>query len=218
MEIISPSNNVIVKIDSKFVENVTNAIKMANLNPGSQLNPADYVNITGEVVSLPKSISKRMDYRGYTTKDVQVGDIAIFSYKVIFSFDELPDGNAGYRNLFWYKGQEYWLVDIQELYGVIRGNDIIMVNGYCMVGDLSPKSEIVLLNKEKKRKPMVANATLWHIGNNLETAPKIKAEAGDKVYYNPNRCLEYKLGEKKFGIVRQKDIGVISIGQYSILT
>lgn len=215
--IVSPYNNVLVKIESKFVSSVSNALKMAALNPGVQINPADFVNVTGEVVAIPRKISDRYDYQGFSTKDIKVGDIAIFSYAVIFSFIEHTDGNATYKNVFWYKGTDYWKVDIQNLYGVIRDKKIIMVNGFCMVGNMSQPSLIVMPNSQKKT-TKASTATLTHIGNNLEGVRKINAEPGDLVHYNPSKLIEYKINDKKFGILRQKDILGVEIGGYSYIS
>lgn len=214
--IISPFNNVLVAIDQKFIAEVTNAIRMANLNNGSQINPADFVQIIGTIVSVPKMISERHDYKGFSVKDLKVGDKAIFSYTVIFSFIEGEDGNATYKNVFWYKGKDYWKVDIQSLYAVIRDGNIIMVNGYCMVQDWSAPSAIILPNSEKK-KLRASTAVLTQINNNLQGQQRIEAQAGDIVHYNPSKLIEYSINGKKFGILRQKDILAIEVGDYSFL-
>jgi co-chaperonin GroES (HSP10) len=216
MTLSAPFNNLLVKIETKFIQEVTHAIRMANLNHGTQINPADYVSITGEIVSLPKKIMDRYDYNGFSLKDIRIGDIAIFSYAIIFTFVEKADGEATYKNMFYYAGNEYWKVDIQNLYGVIRNGKIIMVNGYCMVEQMSQPSMIILPASEK-RKIRASTATLTQIGNNLEGEKTISAYPGDKVHYNPNKLIEYSIGEKKFGILRQKDIAGVEIGGYSHL-
>ncbi len=211
--IASPQNNVIVTIPEKYIANLSNMIRMANLNYGSQINPADFVNIIGEVVSVPKLISKRHDYIGFTAKDIRKGDKAIFSYAVIFTFTEKEDNTATYRNMFWYKGLEYWQVDIQNLYAVIRNGKIIMVNGYCMVEEMSEPSMIVLPASMQKL-IRASTATLTQIGNNLEGVPKIEAQVGDIVHYNPAKLVKYEIKGKTFGILRQKDICGVEIGDY----
>ena len=214
--IVSPFNNVLVKIDTKYIQDITNVIRMANLNPNTQVNPADYVSITGEVVSTPRAISKRYDYKGFSIKDIKVSDIAIFSYAVIFTFTETEDGSATYRNMFRYKEREYWKVDIQNLYAVIRKGMIIMQNGYCMVQNIAPPSLIVMPNNAKKS-ISTSTATLTNIGNNIEGGNKIEAVSGDIVHYNPQKLVQYSIKDKKFGILRQKDIFGIEIGRYNFL-
>jgi co-chaperonin GroES (HSP10) len=211
--IVSPVSNVIVKIDTKHIANLSNMIRIANLNPQSQINPADYVNVIGEVISVPKLISKRHDYIGFSSKDIQKGDKAIFSYAVIFSFTENENGTATYKNLFWYKGQEYWKVDIQNLYAVIRNGQIIMVNGYCMVEEMSEPSAIIL-SQSMKKIIRASTATLTNIGNNLEGTPNIEAKAGDTVHYNPAKLIQYQVNGKKFGILQQKHICGVEVGLY----
>lgn len=214
--LISPLNNVLVTIDSKFTQNVTNAIRMANLNPNVQINPADYCQIIGDIVSVPRGTSKRIDYSGYSLDGIRVGDVGIFSYTVVYSFIELGNNEATYKNCFWYKGKDYWKVDIQSLYGVIRGKEIIMMNGYCMIENLEPESPIVLLEKDKKNN-RAQSATLTHIGKNLTGMKQIEAQVGDTVFFNPSKAVKYNIGDKHFAIIRQRDILGHEIGAYSFL-
>lgn len=201
----SPQNNLVVQVDTKYTANLFNMIRAANINHGSQINPADYVNIIGRIVSLPKSISKRKDYEGFTTTDMKVGDHCIMRYDVIFDFEEQENGSATYKNYVWYKGHEFWLADVTKIFAVIRGGKIIMVNGYCMLEDMTPPSMIILpqhLSKYAKS----TTATLTHIGNNLYPLKTIDAKDRDTVYYNSRFAQEYEIKDKKFAIVRQKDI------------
>jgi hypothetical protein len=54
----SPLNNVLVTIDRKYIGHITDVLRMSQLAPDSQLNPADLVNIIGTVVSVPRGTSK----------------------------------------------------------------------------------------------------------------------------------------------------------------
>jgi co-chaperonin GroES (HSP10) len=213
MALSSPTNNIIVTIDTRYIADLYNMIRLAALNPGSQINPADYVQIIGKVVSVPKSICGRQDYKGYSAYNIKEGDMAIFSYKVVFTFDEDGDGGAAHRNAFMHKGKEYWKVDVQELFGVIRDGQIIMQNGYCMVQDMTAPP-VLIMPVHTKRMPNCCSATLTHVGENLTTAPRIHAKSGDTVYYNPAKLQPYKINGKPFGILRQKDILAFSVAKY----
>jgi hypothetical protein len=82
----APINKIFVKVKSKFIGNYSNIIKAANVTAGSQLNPADLAQIVGEVVSLPKRVTiERRGYENYSIDNIQVGDTAIFSYRVIWN-------------------------------------------------------------------------------------------------------------------------------------
>ena len=223
MAIEGAVNNVIVTMKRRTVADLYNVIKMANMNPGHQINPADYVNIVGQVVGLPRSVCKRMDYKGFSTKDIRVGDTVIFSYLVVYSFNEGENGEAVHSNAFMYAGKEYWNVDIQNVFAVIRDGQIIMVNGYCMLQDVAPPTQIILLSDETKKVVQASKSFLSYIGNNLEGQKSIAAASGDDVYVDHRRVQHYKLFvetdtgqvEKPFAICRQKDIYGKKLGGYN---
>lgn len=211
--LIAPINNVLVKIKTKYHKNISNIMLLADFNPANQLNPADLVNIVGEIVSLPLAISDRRDYKGFTTKDMQVGDTAIFRYDVIYDFVQ-NDKEFRYKNCIWYKGEEYWQVDIQKVFGVIRNGKIIMVNGYCMVEDTPPPSNLIL-PQEGRQYTNAAIATLTHIGKNLDHLNPIEAYPGDKVFFNHHFLQKYEMNKKPFGIITQKRIYGKKVADYS---
>lgn len=211
----SPLNNVVVQVETKYHKNFSNMLKRANLNPGSQINPADFVQITGKVVSVPKAISTRMDYKGYVTDDIYPGDIAIFRYDVIYSFLENAQGDEPlYANMIWFKGQEYFMADIQKVFAVIRAGEVIMVNGYCMVEEMSVPSALILPN-HLKNVIQASSAVLTHIGKPLSHQKAIQAQPGDIVYYNPGLVQTYEINGKKFGILSQRHILGRKIASYA---
>lgn len=211
----SPLNNVVVQVDHKYHKNFQNMLKMATLNPGSELNPADFVNILGKVISVPKAISTRKDYEGFTVNDICPDDIAIFRYDVIYDF-VASDGseNQQFKNLVWFKGKEYFMADIQKIFGVIRAGEIIMVNGYCMLENMSNPSALIL-PQHLKNVIQAASATLTHIGKNRTHLKPIKAQPGDTVYYNPDVIQTYEINAKKFGILSQRHILGRKIANYA---
>lgn len=203
----APKNDLIVRLDTKFIGNYSSIIRAANMNPGSSLNPADLVNIIGEVISIPRAITtKSMGYGGLSTEDIRVGDTAIFAYSVVYDldFDAQKEENF-YRNSVWFKGKEYFRADITKIFGVIRDGEIIMVNGWCMIEGMEAPAQIYLPNKMARMKE-AGQATLTAIGKNKTGKKKIDAQAGDKVLYHPNRVQEYQIKGKKFGVLQQKDI------------
>lgn len=199
-----PFNNVLLKIGDIFVRQYGAIAKTSVLYaPGSDINPADMVNIVGEVVALPKAItSKDPTLKGYSTKDIQIGDTAIYRFDVIFSF---TSDNTRYKNMFWYRKNEYWAADIHKIFAVIRKGEIIMVNGYCMVEKYSNPSHIIIPNHVKNAIE-IGQATLTGIGNPLTHLERIEASAGDTIFYNPLKLQKYEIGKKKFGILKQTDI------------
>lgn len=201
----APLNNVIVKVASKFLKEANRFLKEDIMNPGSQLSIADYVQIVGEVVSVPKNISNKREYNGFSTVDIRPGDTAIFSYSVIYNYTIREDGEVIFKNRVYYNGEEYFMVDIQHIYAVIRDEQIRMQNGYVMIGKMEA-SPLILLAPETKKLASSAQAVITHIGRCLTTEKPIDAMPGDIIFYNPNKIITYKLKEKDFGILKQSHI------------
>lgn len=202
----SPYNNLLLSIKDVFVKQYGAVAKTSALySQASDINPADMVNIVGQIEALPRAITTEAlfgGYKGYSTKDMQVGDTAIYRYDVIFDFD---NQSGRFKNMFWYKGAEYWSCDVQKCFAVIRRGEIIMVNGYCMVEDCKNPVNIILPHNMKNIDG-IGTATLTQIGNNLTHLPNIEAEPGDTVFYDPRKLQKYEIGKKKFGILRQSQV------------
>jgi len=209
MEIVAPFNNIIVSIERKYIRNFTSLLRMAAIQNLTSIEPADYVNIIGKVVSIPKAISNRREYKGYKLDNIKVGDTVIFSHMVIYSFIQTnPNAEPIYRNLFWYKGKEYWTCDILNLFASIRNEKIIMHNGYVMVEKLEKPSKIFLPVHVKKQ-INTAKAVVTQVAENTEVC------VGDTVYFNPSIIQIFQINEKPFGILRRKDILGFKVPDYS---
>jgi co-chaperonin GroES (HSP10) len=201
----SPSNKIIVFPKTKYTKNITDLMKRSAIQNGATVDPTDVVNIVGEIISIPAHISQTPDYAGFTTDNLQVGDIAIFSFKVIYDLIiKQENGEPVYRNLLTYNGKEYFACDIRNLFGVIRGEEIIMVNGYVMLTE-HEESKLILspsLKNQKKAK----SSNVMHIGENLSHLKKINATNGDLVFYNHLKAQHYQINDKKFIILQQSKI------------
>jgi|LakMenEpi03Aug12_release.lakeMendotaPanAssembly.Ray.scaffolds.fasta_scaffold16404_9 co-chaperonin GroES (HSP10) len=201
----SPANKVIVLPAARYTKNITDLMKRSAIQNGATVDPADLVNIVGEVISIPRYISPTADYKGFSTKDIKIGDVAIFSYKVIYDVIIKQEGEEPiYRNSLPYNGKEYFACDIRNLFGVIRGEEIIMVNGYVMLDDFED-DRIILPASLKKQK----NATLskiLYIGANRTHLRRIEAQQGDDVFFNAKRAQRYQINDKKFVILQQEKI------------
>lgn len=200
----APLNNIVVKVASKFLMGPNRFLREDILNPSSRINPADYTQIVGEVVSLPKKISNRRDYAGYSTVDIRVWDTVIFSYQVIYNYT-IEEDEVIYKNRVYYNGEEYFTADIQHIYAVIRDAQIRMQNGYIMVGEMEAPP-MILLSPETKKEVSSAKAVVTHIGRCLTTEKPIDVMPGDTVYYNPNKIMTYQIFDKQFGILKQSHI------------
>lgn len=202
----SAENKVIVKFETKWISNMTSIARLSSIQNGSSIEPADYCNIICEVVSVPKSVSDARDYKGFSTSDIRIGDTAIVSHSVIYSFSQLePEADPIYRNMVWYKGEEFFAADVRHIYATIRNDNIRMQNGYLMIGEMQ-KPPLIILSNVTKRSISAAQATLTHIGRPLTTERNIDVVPGDTIFYNPNKVVIYQVKGKPFGILRQKDV------------
>jgi co-chaperonin GroES (HSP10) len=109
--------------------------------------------------------------------------------------------------MIWYQGKEYWMVDIQKLFGVIKAENksIKMLNSYCMLEDVEEEGRIYL-PQAAKRITRAKEATLSQIGNSRTDETRYDIFPCDRVLVHPHRIQNYSIGEKKFSIVAQKDI------------
>lgn len=201
----SPNNKIIVHPKTRYIRHISDLMKRSSIQNGASVDPSDVVNIVGEIISLPLTVSETPDYTGYSTEDLKVGDIAIFSYKVIYDLIiKQEDGEPVYRNLMQYQGKEYFLCDIRNLFGVIRDGEIIMVNGYVMLSEYEKNKIIVAPGIKSSKRAKSSN--IMHIGKNREHLVPIQANDGDLVYYNPDKAQHYEINEKKFIILQQDKI------------
>ena len=201
----SPVNNVIVKVKTKYIGNISKILQLSAIQNGSSVDSVDLVNIMGEIVSLPRTVSDKIGYVGFSTKDLQVGDTAIFSYSIIHDF-VIPaeDTDPIYRNRFMYKGEEYFLADITKIFGVIRDEEIIMVNGYVMASEFSESNFVLPASLKKIKK--AAETNVMHIGYPKTEETSIDVDNGDKIYFNSITAQKYQINQKPFSIIQQNKI------------
>ncbi len=206
MEIVAPQNNIILKIFPKYIGNISSILNLSAIQNGASVDPADLVNIIGEIVSLPKTIdTAKRGYEGFSTNDIQVGDTAIFRFDVILDFiQRKPDAEKDYKNAFFYDAKEYWLCDIQKLFGVIRDGEIRMVNGYVMLADFNPATIFLPTSARKIRKAQPSE--IMHIGTPKQNMESLDAKPGETVYFNPNLAAKYQIKGKPFRILQQEKI------------
>lgn len=215
MAIQSALDNIVVKVKHKYVGNFTSIMKIAAIQNNTSIEPADLVNIVGEVVSVPQSISNKRENNGLRLDDIKPGDVAIFSHLVIFSFESTaPEEEPIFKNRVWYNGEEYFLCNIQHLFAVIRGEEIRMQNGYVMLQEME-KPPVIVLPTHVKKTIRTAQAVVAHIGKPPQNQQEINVKPGDRVFFNPTILQLYQINGNPFGIIRQKDILGRSVPHYS---
>ena len=83
----SVQNNLVITMATKYIRNISDIMKRANIQNISSVSPTDMVQIIGKVESIPKRVTTcKRDYKGFSTKDLQVGDTLLFRYDVVYDF------------------------------------------------------------------------------------------------------------------------------------
>jgi co-chaperonin GroES (HSP10) len=201
----APENKVIVFPKTKYTRYITDIMKRASIQNGASVDPADIVNITGEIISIPKTISSLKEYEGFTTNNIEIGDIGIFSYKVIYDlYIKQEHGEPIFRNQINYNGKEYFSCDIRNLFAVIRNGEIIMLNGFVMLEEFEAKR--IILPANMKNQKDATSSKILYIGENKTSSPTIKAFQNDLVFYNSSKVQHYQINDKKFIILQQDRI------------
>jgi co-chaperonin GroES (HSP10) len=201
----TPANSIIVKVKTKYIGNISNILKISAIEHGSSVDSVDLVNIMGEVVGLPRKIeSQKVGYKGFSADEIKIGDTAIFSYNIIHDFKIEADGEQVYRNRFFYQNEEYFVADITKVFGVIKGEDIVMINGYAMLGEYK-ESQLIIPAALKKLKK-ASETFVMHIGLPKTNENKIDAKSEDIVYFNPMVAQKYQINGKRFTILTQNKI------------
>lgn len=191
----APYDKVIVRIPSKHIKVVSDIVRLSSLQNGSSIDPADFVTIRGEVVMLPKKISE--ENKAFSMDNIKVGDMAIFSYQVIYDIIyKVETDSFEYVNMVKYKGAEYFLVDINHVFAVVRDKKVIMQNGWVMATEY-PTSLIISKNLNKKEKGTVSSVVMHKTQN---------FKAGETILYSPFKPQHYQINDKPFIILKKSHI------------
>jgi len=205
-KIISPQNNVIVQLAKKHED----MIQCANgiiLYKDTTFHPEEHVMIEAKVISIPRSIIRRADYEGYSELP-DVGDTILTRYDVVFSYVDQPDNaNPIYKNLFDVDGQEYWMVDVMQIFAVKETHGYRMLNGYVMcatTAEGAPAHQFLVLPEFMQLKTRKDRLLIRHIGAGY-------FREGDIVFCNPHIVQEYRTFDDSFCIVKQSHLQAISL-------
>ena len=203
--IVSPLNKIILSIGAKYCKNFSDIAKRAAIADNASVHLEDLVKIQGEVVSIPKSISNDRWHDGFSTKDIQVGDTAIFSHSIVYDwYQNVHMGDPLYKNLISIQGKEFWMADITKVYAVIRDGEIKMINGYVMAEPF--EKDLIFTTAKSKKMKGVKSSKIMHIGNPREGKNPIQAKQGDNIYYSPSIPIPYQINDKPFIILQQHQV------------
>lgn len=197
----APFNNLIITIEKKRQDMI------GNFYVDTKYNPEEHVTLTGTVISIPRGIIDRIDYKGYTTEGIQPGDTVLMRYDVIHHFaKQSANDSTVYKYEMFYKGKSYWRADIIKIFGYIRDGVITMINGYVMLEPPTETTPILFMPHHLKAMPRTAAAVISHIGRPLSHLKPISAKAGDTAYFDMKKVQQYQIQKKKFLILKQTQI------------
>lgn len=197
----APINDLIVKIES------THRDKIGHIYIDTKFDPTEHATIVGKVHSIPRYVVQdRPDYKGYSTKNVQIGDTVIMRYDVTSMYKEQkPNEAPTYKHYFMYRGEHFWRAAIIKCFAVIRGLDMIMLNGYLMT-ELPPPPPRIFVPGHHKNMIRAVGVVVRYAGNPLEGVDDIGAKPGDTVFVNPTVIQTYQVNGKPFCIVKQSQV------------
>lgn len=199
----APLNHLLVQITKKYQDITAGGIHIGT----EKYNPEEYATLTATVHSVPRGTIDRRDYEGYSLADIYPGDTIIMRYTVVHNYLRQPAGDLPiYKNLLFYKGEEYWRCDIQNVFAVIRDGEILMRNGYVMGKVPDEAAPLIYIPNTLKAVSRGVHSEILYIGAPLIGKDPIDASPGDIMHYKPNIAEHYWLGKKPFIIVKQKYI------------
>ena len=157
-----PVNKLLVTIEKKYQD------KSGNLFIDTSFHPEEYSTLKGIVHSVPDILGDEY-WRGKTDMIIRVGDEVWFSYGVIYDYKRYENKETpSYKNLVTYAGQEYWKVDYNEVFCIVREGKILIPTEYILLEPVSDVSDnrlasglIVSKNETYQDRGRVVAAGSW---------------------------------------------------------
>lgn len=201
----APQDNVIVSIKSKYTKDFTSLTKRLSIGDATSVHLEDFAQIVGTVVSLPICLSEKNIENGYSMDELKVGDKIIFAFNVVFDFyQNAPDALPIYRNKISYNAKDYWLADITKIFAIIRGEEIVMINGYVMATPF--EKDLIFTQPESRRARKSKSSEVMWVGKPRINQNHINIKTGDTIYYNPQKTTKYEINNKPFIILTQQQV------------
>lgn len=196
-------DTVFVKVRYTSTRPITDVARLVAMQHNTSIDLSDLITITGEVVSIPKKVSNKREYKGFSTKHIEVGDTAIFSYLVVGNIKQVEEDFI-HKNEVFYNGEKYFSTNITDIFAVIKGEEIVMLNGYVMLTDFTPSR--LILPQHMRRLKQATKSKVISIGYPKNNSTSIKVKQGDNVFFNPFLAQRYKINDKPFVILQQDKI------------
>lgn len=119
-------NYCLVKINKRFQD------QQGNIKIDPSWHPEEHATMEGIVYSAPLAVEKNLARR--VVAKVNDGDTVFFSYSVVFGYTMQPDGQTPvYRNLVLHNGEEYWKVDVGDMFFKVKQGEIEMITEHVLM-------------------------------------------------------------------------------------
>ncbi|MES2287389.1 MAG: hypothetical protein V4547_16975 [Bacteroidota bacterium] len=204
-QLIAPQDNIIVTVTSKYTKDFSTLTRRLSIGDATSVHLEDFAQSVGTVISLPKQLSPKVIENGYSMDEIKVGDKLIFAFNVIFDFyQKEPDALPSYRNRISYIGKEYWMCDITKVFAIIRGEEIIMINGFVMATPY--KDDLIFTQPESRLSRKSKHSEVMWVGSPRTNQKPIDIKQGDTIFYNPKKTQKYEINGKPFIILNQQQV------------
>lgn len=208
----APLNRLVVTLEKKMYDSVTFESGIT-LHFDPTWHPEEYSMLRAKVVSVPKAVSERYDYKGMKC-EMQPGDEILVRYDLVFHYKEQPENDTPvYKNMFLLHNpetermEELWMCDIQKVFAIIRDGRFLMQNGYVYCWPIYETKTFVA--------PSILNPV--HEGHQeVKSIGRIFAidsdefTEGDYVYFDPRVVQVYSIDMVTFKIIKTRHILVKS--------
>lgn len=175
-------NYCLVRIAKRFQD------QQGNIKIDPSWHPEQYATMEGIVYSTPLSVENNLQRRVVTK--VNDGDRVFFSYTVVFGYDLQPDGQTPiYRNLVIQNGEEYWKVDVGDMFFKIVDDRIEMITEHVLMGIVEHSEKNVIRSLVIKNKIPQNRGIVKAIPPNKN----LSVHVGDMVCFEPRFVQKYNI-------------------------
>lgn len=194
VDLVHNSNKVLIKIEERNVEKKTDSGIIMVASTDTDYNPAVHSDRYGVVYAVPPSLRFDKSPMGMTWKtdiEIEVGDEVWFDYMnsencVVLECDD---------------GNDYKLIDYENIYVAKNGNDLWPLNGYCLFSDhlfkATSKFDPLDGTVDKRFGYVEHVASVIQEYQTATFSDNIDLDVGDKVMFG-HRAQYYYIEEKRY--------------------
>lgn len=188
-----PINRLLVTIDRKYQDT------QGNLFIDTTFQPEEYATLKGKIVSIPDRVEHEY-YKGSIEQLARVGDEVWFSYSVVYDYLVYRNGETPvYRNLVPYEGEEYWKVNYEEVFCVVRNGKILMPTQHVLLAPIEDNGS----DKLESGLTSIIKKSIFEDRAQVVAMPasSVSCEVGDIIPIEPEFVQKYIIFDKPYYII-----------------